>query len=263
VQTVVTRVAVIVAAGNGSRMGSFPYENTENLEPVDKHDTQGKWAKKKVSLLPKVLFPLGNTTVIERTVQTFKSLNFLSKIVVVINSNFRSEFERSLGGLSVTLVNGGETRADSVQCGLTTLEPFDNETLVAVHDGARCLCSSDLLARCFDAALKYRAVTAAIPVVDTLCYTRKVSSDEEKSIPEVEINVSRDSLWHIQTPQVFSLELLRKAYSQQNSTLMQTATDDASLVRAIHPVKVVEGERMNFKLTVPDDYKLALKILNT
>ena len=117
--------------------------------------------------------------------------------------------------------------------------------IVAVHDAARCLVSSELVSRSIDGAIANRAVTAAVPLVDSL----KRVDDSGKVVA----SVPREHLWLVQTLQVFSFELLVRAHTEGGAE----ATDDASLVERFHPVMIVEGERRNLKITTPEDLLLA------
>ena len=118
-----------------------------------------------------------------------------------------------------------------------------------IHDGARPFVSAGLIDRCVQAAAEKGAVVVGLPVRDTV----KVVSPNGliRSTPE------RSALWEIQTPQVFRRELIVAAHERAQSENAQV-TDDAMVVERIgEPVYVLEGERYNFKITVPEDIWLA------
>ena len=141
-----------------------------------------------------------------------------------------------------TIVSGGITRFHSVQ---NALRFVGDEGVVAVHDGVRPLVRRDLLERIFKAAETHPAVVPAVPVVESV---RRV--EEEKSAP-----VNRDGLMLVQTPQVFEASLLKRAYDRPFSP---SFTDDASVVEASGgSVHLVAGDRINLKITTPDDLQLA------
>jgi 2-C-methyl-D-erythritol 4-phosphate cytidylyltransferase len=146
----------------------------------------------------------------------------------------------------------GEARSLSTRSGLLLCDE-DPETVVLIHDGSRCLITSDLVGRVVAAANgDVDGVVPAVPVSDTIKVAKNGS---------VSATLDRASLRAVQTPQAFRLDILRKVYTAPEERL-RTATDDASLVEdAGGRVAVVAGERTNIKLTSPDDLVLAEAIL--
>ena len=146
------------------------------------------------------------------------------------------------------MVSGGITRFHSVQ---NALRYVGDAGLVAIHDGVRPLVCRALLERLFSAAASAGAAIPAVPVVESV---RRV--DNEKSVP-----VDRNGLVTVQTPQVFDAALLKAAYRQPFST---SFTDDASVVEASgKEVHLVAGERINIKITTPEDLVLAEELLKS
>ena len=124
--------------------------------------------------------------------------------------------------------------------------PNDAEGLVGIHDGVRPFVSNEAISRCYDAAEREKAVIPVLPVTDTLRFV----GDSDKGR-----NVLRSDYRVVQTPQVFDIQLLKKAYHQPEST---SFTDDASVVESIgQAVTMVEGNRENIKITTPFDLKVA------
>ena len=120
---------------------------------------------------------------------------------------------------------------------------------MAIHDGARPFVSSSLIDRCVDEAYRVGAVVIGVPVRDTI----KVVSEEHW----VQATPARNTLWEIQTPQVFRKEVIVAAHDWAAREGIE-ATDDAMVVeRMDKPVFVVPGERTNIKITVPEDLLLA------
>jgi 2-C-methyl-D-erythritol 4-phosphate cytidylyltransferase len=146
----------------------------------------------------------------------------------------------------------GEVRSLSTRNGLLLCEEA-METIVLIHDGSRCLVTSDLIERVVEAArAKVDGVIPALPVFDTI----KICEDGT-----VAATLDRTKLYAAQTPQAFRLGLLRRIYSAPEEGL-RAATDDASLVEnAGGRVVVVAGEKTNIKLTSPEDLLLAEAIL--
>ncbi len=213
------RYVVIVAGGQGVRMGA------------DR---------------PKQFLEIGGKPILRHTIERFLAFDPSFEVIVVLPSAQKEwwrDYCRQSGFLErYSIVSGGITRFHSVQ---NALRYVGNEGLVAVHDGVRPLVSRPLLERIFAAAEEAPAVIPAVPVVESV---RKV--EEEASVP-----VSRDGLVLVQTPQVFAAEVLRKAYDQPFSP---SFTDDASVVEASGVrVHVVPGDRMNLKITTPEDLQYA------
>ena len=144
----------------------------------------------------------------------------------------------------VSVVAGGDTRTESVRLAIEAL-PQD-VTVIAVHDAARPLVSTEVVAECIDLAATGVGAVAGCPAVDTI---KEV--DEQR---RVVATPDRATLWHAQTPQVFPAELLRRAYQGAGAT----ATDDAALVeRAGGTVRMIDAGRTNMKVTGGGDVALA------
>ncbi|MBE9117932.1 2-C-methyl-D-erythritol 4-phosphate cytidylyltransferase [Lusitaniella coriacea LEGE 07157] len=151
----------------------------------------------------------------------------------------------------VELIRGGDTRQESVYNGLQAL-PNDAER-VLIHDGARCLATPQLFDRCGEALLHDSGLIAAIAVKDTI----KVV-DEAGTIQDTP---DRSNLWAAQTPQGFDVKLLKSCH-EKGKQLGWQVTDDAALFEKCElPVKIVEGEETNLKVTTPVDLAIAESIL--
>jgi 2-C-methyl-D-erythritol 4-phosphate cytidylyltransferase len=211
--------AVIVAAGLSQRMGG-----------VDKMFTL-----------------LGGEPVLVRVIDVFQKCEAVDQVVVVLSeSSFKHgrELIAERGWSKVTDVcAGGARRQDSVLAGLNQLGGCG---WVVIHDGARPLVTAGLVERGLEAAKETGAAIAAVPVTDTI----KVAG-EDRIVCETP---SRQNLWAVQTPQVFSLDIIAEAYKRA----IGNVTDDASLVeRAGYKVKLYMGSYDNIKITTPDDLVLA------
>jgi len=138
---------------------------------------------------------------------------------------------------------GGKRRQDSVAAGLKRL---DNCQWVVIHDGARPLVTEDLIRRGLAEAGETGAAATAVPVKDTI----KVAGDDRL----VRDTPPRETLWAVQTPQVFRLDIITEAYSKVTAEV----TDDASLVEKLgYKVKLYRGNYDNIKITTPDDLAVA------
>jgi len=144
------------------------------------------------------------------------------------------------------VVAGGEQRWHSVKAGL---EKVEGDGLVAVHDGVRPLVSSDLIARCFDAADKSAAAIPVVPVVPSI---RETTAEGSRAL-------DRSKLLAVQTPQCFHTDLLRKAFKQPYDP---SFTDEATLVERLGvKVALVEGEENNIKVTNAMDMRVVEALL--
>ena len=212
--------------------------------------------------VPKVLLRLStgsaDRSMIAQTVNIFSRDPSCVRVVVCVPAAWQGAFSEEIGGVAkVMLVVGGATRQDSVRLGVEALaqrvlsEGGDEASeCVLVHDAARCCVTPHVIERVVDGVREFGAVTAAVPVPDSLC---KVSSGAISTF------VDRENVWAIQTPQGFLLRELRSAHFAAQ-TDMFVATDDASVVARIRDVRVVEGDRLNIKVTHPRDLEIAARI---
>lgn len=218
--------AIIVAAGSSRRMG------------FDKLDAD-----------------LGGESVLTRSMLAFEACPEVLEIRVVTSTEKFSAVREAAKrlGLSkfVEVIEGGAERHLSVNAGLERVGGHCD--LVAVHDAARPLVSASAISRCAAAAKEHGAAALAHRVADTL--------KRGNATGDVIGAVSRDDLWAMETPQIFSRALLLEAYA---AVLHRgdVVTDEVSAVTgAGHPVKLVENSEPNLKITVPGDLVVAGAIL--
>ena len=210
---------IIVAGGKGLRMGGD---------------------------IPKQFLPVCGKPVLMRTLEAFHvydaSIHLILVLPVSQQAYWKQLCEEYQFNLAHEIADGGETRFHSVKNGLALVK---EDGLVGVHDGVRPFVSQEVIARCYDEALSLKAVIPVIGVVETV---RHLTEGGSETVP-------RDQYKLVQTPQVFDVALLRRAYEQ---TYTDMFTDDASVVEALgEKVYLVEGNRENIKLTTPFDLKLA------
>jgi 2-C-methyl-D-erythritol 4-phosphate cytidylyltransferase len=216
--------AVIVAAGNASRMGG----------------------------IDKVMAELKGEPMIARTVRTFQECDAISEIVIVTRPDLIlpiTDLTRAMSKVKA-VVAGGKSRQESVNLGLNALS--DKVKLAAIQDGARPLVTWQVIDRVVRAANTYRAAAPAIPVKDTI---KVVTGGIVKETPD------RSTLQAVQTPQVFDIDLLRGALKKAKLD-GAAVTDDCSAVELMGmSVKIVEGDERNLKVTTPMDLKIAELLL--
>ena len=213
------RGCIIVAGGNGSRMGSG---------------------------LPKQFLPVGGTPVLMHTIRNFYDFDPTLQLIVVLPADQIESWHKlcKIHNLDILhqVTAGGDTRFQSVKNGLALVNDCE---LIAVHDGVRPLVSHKTLERCFSGAAEFGA---AIPVLPANESVRQGTM--EKSVP-----VDRSHYFLVQTPQIFNASIIQKSYLQ---TWIPEFTDDASVAEhsgtAVH---LVLGNRENIKITFPEDVEIA------
>ena len=180
-------------------------------------------------------------TILWHSVHAFSSLEEISQVIVVTPHD-RFAWLADLGP-KLNRVNGGRERSDSVAAGLMALR---NEiSHVAIHDGARPLVSPESIRATFAAAEATKAASLARRVTETL----------KRATPEgiTSESVSRDNLWVMETPQIFSRDLIHKAYQSVSSGDTQI-TDEVSALQLLNQgTTLVENPSPNPKITIKAD----------
>ena len=218
------KYAVIVAGGSGTRMQSA---------------------------IPKQFLLLHQRPILYYTIQRFMEAFADINIIVVLPQVHQHVGEAIAAEYfphtTIHFTIGGETRFHSVQNGLALV---DAASIVFVHDAVRCLLSTALIQRCYEAA---RTTGSAIPVLASSDSVRMKTENGSKV-------VDRNTILMVQTPQVFESHLLLSAFEQPYHARF---TDEASVVESCgHAITLVEGETQNIKITHPIDLLIAEKYLS-
>ena len=222
--------AVIVAAGNSTRMG-------------------GKQSK--------VLEPLCGKTVLHYSLSAFCACEEISEIVVVCREEDMTKFQAAVdqfaaqypGTRKISLTLGGATRQDSVCSGVKALS--EELSYLVIHDGARPLVSREVISTVCADAVEFGAATAAVPSIDTC----KLGADFVEETPP------REKLFAVQTPQAFDRDLYLYALEKAKQD-GKTYTDDCQLLEAAGGrVRLSKGDLKNRKLTTPEDFLIAEALL--
>lgn len=205
---------------------------------------------------PKQFLELLGEPALLHTLHAFEEAEGIARIYVVGDAA-RIEGLVAEAGISRYAGCGapGEARPGSTMSGLELMDEPD-ETLVLIHDGSRCLVTTELIERVVTAAFEdgEEGVIPALPVSDTVKDVRDGM---------VWRTLDRSHLQSVQTPQAFLLGPLREVY-HASSELLAHVTDDASLFEMRGGrVRVVEGEKTNIKLTSPEDLIFARAILES
>ena len=221
---------------------------------------------------------LGGRPLLIRTVEFFTKRAEITQIIVVGPPHdiaaFKERFAAALTFHGVIIVEGGKERWESVRNALEVVQ--DDIDRVAVHDAARPALSNDLFDQLMLATQTCDAVAAALPITGTVkrATTEKQTIGQEDDIAdaifgdtgrskvdiyEVTETLDRSGLWELQTPQIFTTELLKRAYCGAEEV---HATDDAQLVEVLgEVVHLVAGESRNIKVTTKSDLSLIKAIL--
>ena len=218
---------IVVAGGKGTRMGGE---------------------------MPKQFQELCGKPVVMTTLERLHTIDPTIQLILVLPAEhielWKELCKEHSFAVPLMLTNGGSTRFHSVQNGLAQIDDLE-EALVGVHDGVRPFISARVLDDCFREAWMHGAAIPMISIQDSLRHIVGVNG-----ITEV---VPRDRYRLVQTPQVFKLSLLRRAYEQR---FVESFTDDASVVEALgEQVVGVEGIRENIKLTTPFDLMIAKTLI--
>ncbi len=213
------KYVLIVAGGSGSRMNSS---------------------------VAKQFIELCGKPILMRTIETFFRFDPTFTIILVLPKEqlyfWQILCEKHHFSITHQVMQGGETRFESVKNGLS---PVSSDGVVAIHDGVRPLVSHATISRCFDTAMKWGNAIPCLPVYESL---RVVNGSENSQI-------DRSALRIIQTPQVFSSALIKKAFEQNYNP---SFTDDASVLEQTgEKIQLVEGNRENIKITDPLDLVIA------
>lgn len=219
------KYVIIVAGGKGLRMGQE---------------------------LPKQFISIGERPILMRTLSAFQEADPEVELILVLPAE-QVEYWNALCELHNfriphQVAEGGSTRFHSVRNGL---KPVTEEGLVAIHDGVRPFVSAKVIRDAYAGAQQYGGV---IPVVEVVDSVREIT-EEGASHP-----LDRDKLRLVQTPQVFSAELIRKAYQLPYD---KRFTDDASVFEAAgYAIRCIPGNRENIKITTPFDLLIAEALID-
>lgn len=220
---VLTKYAVIVAGGAGTRMGSS---------------------------LPKQFMLLKEKPVLYYTLKTFLEAYDDIQIILVLPVDYTDMGQEIIDAYfekdRIRITAGGDSRFQSVKNGLALVE---DESVVFIHDAVRCLTTVDLVHRCYEQAVE---TGSAIPVVASKDSVRIVNEEGSDA-------VDRNTVMLVQTPQTFHSKIVLPAFQIDYKDKF---TDEATVVEAFGlKVSLVQGEENNIKITRPIDLLIAEKIL--
>lgn len=203
------------------------------------------------SKLPKQFLELNGTPILMHTLEAFYRYSPTITIVLVLAEDDFATWNDLCNKYNFTkpiiLQKGGETRFQSVKNGL---EKINGPGLVAIHDGVRPLVSEDIIGASFRLAAVHQSAVAAVRLKESI---RMTDQDNTKAM-------DRSRFRLIQTPQTFSIDLIKQAYLLKEDPTM---TDDASVVEKLgHTISLFEGSYENIKITTAEDLIVAKALLD-
>lgn len=217
--------AVVVAAGSSTRMGT-----------------------------DKLMLTLGGIPVIVRTLKAVEAAPSVDEIILVTREDMMVPLSQLCQEFALTkvtkVIRGGKTRTESVRLG--TLEASGDAQVIAIHDGARPLVTTEVIESAIAQALESGAAAPAVPVKDTIKVARRGI---------VESTPDRASLFAVQTPQVFEASLIRAALQKALDDGAELTDDCSAVERLGMKVVLTEGNVRNLKLTTPEDILTAEALL--
>ena len=227
-------IAMILAAGSGSRMG-----NTNK---------------------PKQFLNIYNKPLIVHTIEAFEMHEKIEMIIIVTNDTYVDQVKIWCKQFDLAkvkhIVVGGASRQESVYNGIKYLESVgvNNDDNILIHDAARPLISQNIITDNIDACNKFGAVDTVIPASDTI-----IRSIDNETIFEIQ---KRSELYQGQTPQSFKFEIIKEAHDYAKRTNNTETTDDCRLVLNMgKKVSLVNGSKLNFKITTFDDLMMLKALL--
>ncbi len=210
--------AIVLMAGNSSRFGQNRNKNLEKLNGI-----------------PVIIYSL----------DAFDKNSQVDNIVIVLKESEKSTIENLLKDYKLTkdvqLVVGGNSRQESV---FNALEHCESADIVIIHDGARPLIRQQYIHKCINSMQEFKGSSIAVKSKDTI----KIA--DENGI--VKYTTNRENTWQIQTPQCFDRKILLELHKKYKK--VEGITDDCRLLElGNYPVKLIEGDYSNIKITTFDD----------
>lgn len=221
-------IALILAAGSGTRM----------------HNE-----------LPKQFLMVNDKPLFVYSVQTFQNNKNIDAITIATNANnigLVSDYCKQFDLSKVkSVIAGGETRQASVYNGLKEIEKFIQSTkdIILIHDSARPLVSDRIIEENVRTCMQFGAVDTVIQASDTI-----IKSSNDQTIGEI---LNRQEIYQSQTPQTFEFGIIKNAHEKALKNNVPNVTDDCKLVMHYGTdVHFVQGDKMNFKVTTPEDLEM-------
>ena len=204
--------------------------------------------------IPKQFFKINGRTLLEMSIDAFEKNEFITDIIVVSHWDFMDETQKIINKNTYKkirkIIKGGETRQQSSYNGVKEIQ---DDAKVLIHDAVRPFVTQKIITDCVKALDNYDAIGVAIPCTDTII---QVDNKLIKDIPK------RETLMQIQTPQAFSVSVIKKAHELLKNHPEIKVTDDCGLIKNLNlcDIFIVEGDVKNIKITYPKDLMIAENI---
>ena len=197
---------------------------------------------------------LNGQSLLIHAIKPFIASNLISEIVIVVPNEEIDKFQDELGNMlyskAIILVPGGKRRQDSVKNGVIASSNLTD--MVCIHDAVRPFIRYKLIKKCIEACQQADGSILAIQSIDTVKYSEN---------GEINHTLERKNIWLAQTPQVFWKDKLIKAMNNINLK-DDNVTDEAYAMEKMgYKIVLVKGDRNNFKITTPNDWKLAKRLI--
>lgn len=228
-------VALLTAAGTGTRMGQD---------------------------IPKQFMHVENKPIIIHTMEAFEKHPAIDAIIVVTLPSWTEVLKAYAKQFNITklrwVVKGGETGQESIHNGLMALqEEVDKDTVVMVHDGNRCMVSSEIISNSLATFYQYGSAVAVIPCVEVVFRSSDDGLSSKESIP-------REQLFRTQTPHTYTLEKLLWAHEEAAKRGIKSTAASCSLMQELgETVYFSKGSEENLKITTVDDMMIFKALLHT
>jgi 2-C-methyl-D-erythritol 4-phosphate cytidylyltransferase len=200
----------------------------------------------------KIMTLLGDRPLLLHTLERIQQTGCVTEVVLVVRQEIVEEVATMVepwqSFCSIKVISGGVNRQDSVAAGLSAVTP--DAQYVMIHDAARIFVTTELITSVLAAAQEVGAAAAATPCSDSL--------KQAKADGLVQKTLDRSEIWALQTPQIFEKQLLLDCYKKALPSGVLFTDDTAVVEFCGHPVKLVHYKGVNFKVTTPADWKLAI-----
>lgn len=219
----------------------------------------GMGTRMHISDMPKQFLPLGEKPIIIHTIEKFLLCQEVDHLYIGVHENWILHMEDLIEKYikmkkdCIHIVEGGSDRNSTIMNIITAIEQEFGESeehYIVTHDAVRPFVTARILKENIDAVLRYKACDTVTGAIDTI-----VVSEDGKFISDIP---KRNQMYQGQTPQSFHINLLKRLYHELTEEEKSILTDACKIcvVRNV-PVKLVEGEISNLKITTVSDYKIA------
>ena len=198
---------------------------------------------------PKQFYKLNKKTILETSVEKFVNSNLFNNIIVVSHEDFFKSTKKLFNNKNIKVILGGDNRQKSVFNGLNAARPLKPK-YVLIHDAVRPFFTMNLLKRILRKLEGDISVIPSINVYDSARHFKNMKYT----------NISRENLKLIQTPQGYFFNSIYEAHKKNNESIH---TDDSMILYELkNKIKLIKGEKINFKITTKEDYNIGKLIVN-